>query len=354
MASFRSEEPLSDPPTEVWQNNGNDVVRPTMNIVDIAPDPYEGPLTSLQIVFSEPVGGFELGDLRLSRQNAPGASLLGHAQTLTTLDRQTWTLGNLTGVTQARDRYTLSLSSNHLIFDLAGNPLASVDTESWIGGDSQKPYADIVPVAPDPRTGSVDSIKIVFTEPVTGFDLKDLILDPAFDGKGSPFTGQETLTTTDHIEWTLGNLAAATSAGGHYYLRLENVGSGIVDLSGNALGMAVNEDWLNDIGDTNPPTVAIEAVAPDPRVTGVADVKIVFSEPVTGVKASQFRLTRRFEGNAYDLTSSLTLNTTDQVTWTLGGLAGTSARAPMNCVSIPAPIRSETWQATCCTRRIAS
>ena len=42
--------------------------------------------------------------------------------------------------------------------------------------DTTAPTVDILDVTPDPRNGAVGTITIVFSEPVTGFDLADLTL----------------------------------------------------------------------------------------------------------------------------------------------------------------------------------
>src|SRR5439155_21288296 len=72
----------------------------------------------------------------------------------------------------------------------AGQPVAAWDTaagwkaSSLSGGspgradapDTTPPAADIIDVDPDPRNTPVSSIAIVFSEPVSGFDLSDLRL----------------------------------------------------------------------------------------------------------------------------------------------------------------------------------
>src|SRR5262249_42626129 len=80
---------------------------PTAAIVDVAPDPRIDGISALSITFGEPVVGFDLADLRFTRDG--GANLLTAAQTLTTTDGVTWTLGNVMGLTGTPGTYTLSL-----------------------------------------------------------------------------------------------------------------------------------------------------------------------------------------------------------------------------------------------------
>jgi hypothetical protein len=103
---------------------------------------------------------------------------------------------------------------------------------SVVPPDTTAPTVDIVDVTPDPRTTPVDSMTIVFSEPVTGFDISDLQF---FRGATVvPLTGA-TLTTTDNQTYVLGNLAPLTQVAGDYALFLNAATAGITDAAGNAL-----------------------------------------------------------------------------------------------------------------------
>jgi hypothetical protein len=105
--------------------------------------------------------------------------------------------------------------------------------------DFDQPSADVVDVTPDPRTTPVDTIRIVFNEPVRGLDLSDLSL--TLNGGANLLTGSQTLETADNVTWTLGNLAGLTAAPGAYTLTLNASGSGVADWAGNALGASTSD-----------------------------------------------------------------------------------------------------------------
>ena len=107
--------------------------------------------------------------------------------------------------------------------------------------DLTPPTADIVNVVPDPRTTAVGSILIVFSEAVSGFGVGDLTLKR--DGGANLLTGSQTLTTSDGVTWTLGNLAGLTAELGNYVLTLVAAGSGIVDGAGNPLASNATDSW---------------------------------------------------------------------------------------------------------------
>ncbi len=84
--------------------------------------------------------------------------------------------------------------------------------------------------------------------------------------------------------------------------------------------------------DTSSPTVQLSAV-----VTGtmpVNSVALTFSEAIYGLVLGSLQLTRN--GALISLTSSQTLNTTDQITWVLGGLSSLTANFGRYQLTLPA------------------
>jgi hypothetical protein len=106
-----------------------DTTPPTVSITGVNPNPRTTAVASITIQFSEPVNGFDLQHLSLSRNG--GASLLPAAATLSTADNTTWTLGSLTGLTFIEGNYSLNLNGTG-ITDLAGLPLAGNAGTSFV------------------------------------------------------------------------------------------------------------------------------------------------------------------------------------------------------------------------------
>jgi hypothetical protein len=99
----------------------------TADVMDVTPDPRVGPVDSMTIAFSEPVTGFDLSDLSLSRDGG-GANLLTGAQTLTSSDGgQTWVLGNLGSLTFLSSEYTLHLLAGGSDIAGGGSRLLTAD-----------------------------------------------------------------------------------------------------------------------------------------------------------------------------------------------------------------------------------
>ena len=237
---------------------------------------------------------------------------------LTTSDNVTYTLGNLSSLTAAQGSYNLTLTAaGSGITDAAGNALAGNASTTWTV-DTTAPTASITAVTPNPRNTAVSSLAITFSEAVSGVNLADLKL---IRGSGSNLlTGSQTLTTSDNITYTLGNLSSLTATQGNYVLTLTTAGSRITDAAGNALAGNASTSWTVD---TTAPTASITAVTPNPRNTAVSTMTIHFSEAVSGFGLSD--LTLALNGGSNLLGGSQTLTTGDNITYTLGNLSSLTA-----------------------------
>jgi hypothetical protein len=101
------------------------------------------------------------------------------------------------------------------------------------------PTVAITPISPSPRTTPVDTITVTFSEPVTGFDLTDLVLNR----NGDPVVlSGVSLTTTDQQVFTLTGLSSLTRRSGTYTIWL-NASGGITDNAGNALANSDTQTW---------------------------------------------------------------------------------------------------------------
>jgi hypothetical protein len=98
--------------------------------------------------------------------------------------------------------------------------------------DETPPTASIVPVNPNPRTAPVSQIQIVFNEPVSGLSLGNFSLTSG--GGPNLLTSSQTLTTSDNITYTLGNLAPVTGTIGTYSLGL-SASATVTDSAGGYL-----------------------------------------------------------------------------------------------------------------------
>jgi hypothetical protein len=281
----------------------------TETVTPVAPNPRNTPVPSVQVVFNRPIdlSTFTYADLALTRNGSPVT--LTSAVTTSLVSGSTYGVSGLAGFTAAEGNYVLTVQGGG-IQDPSGAAGTGSASAAWVM-DTTAPTAGVAAVSPSPRNTGVGSLSITFSEAVSGFGLGDLRLTR--DGFAVALTGA-TLSSPDGAAWTLGNLSGLTAAQGAYTLTLTAAGSGITDLAGNALAGDASAGWLVD---TTPPTATVLPVTPDPRRTAVSTVQIVFSEPVAGFDLADLALTR--EGAGVDL-SGTTLTSSDNTTWTLGGL----------------------------------
>jgi hypothetical protein len=304
-------------PLAAGDSDGWDIVDtsiPTADIVDITPDPRSDPVTDVLIRFSEPVTNVDIDDFSLTR-NGTTVSLAG----LTVSGGgDTYTL-DLSTVTTQDGNYVLTLqAAGSDIIDVGGNAFVVDASDSWTIG----PLADIVNIAPDPRTTPVGTVTITFSEPVTGVDIADFRLTR--NGTNVALTG---LTVGGSgANYTL-NLSTVTATSGTYILTLVAAGSGIVDATGSPLAANASDTWVMD---TTAPTADIVDVTPDPRTTPVGDVTIRFSEAVTGVDINDFKLTRN--GTNVAITADM--------------LSGSGATYTLNLASVTGVVGSYTLTLT--------
>ncbi len=143
--------------------------------------------------------------------------------------------------------------------------------------DQSPPSGTIQPVHPDLVSGLVETVDMVFSEPVFGLDSTSLSLTR--DGFSVPMPGV-VIGTVDQTHFTVGNLAAFTELPGRYVLAIN--GTGIVDGAGNPLSGMPTQTWHNTMlgGTEEADHVTISLNAADPTLADVV---------VEGGAAFQFR-----------------------------------------------------------------
>ena len=281
---------------------------PSATITPVAPDPITTDVAGVTFTFTEPVTGFDSGDLTLTRDG--GGNLLDGSEALNSGDDITFELSGLTAFTGDDGDYVLTLLGTGTgIADLSAKPLSAGRVESW-RKDTVAPSLEIPAIVPDPRNLPVADATLTFSEPVTDFGIGDLSLTR--DGGGNLLTTQA-LTSADDQNWTLDDLAGVTGVAGTYTLAVA-AGAAVADLAGNALPIEASTQWLLDL---TLPTAIFEIVI-DPRSVALAQIDVTLSEPVTGVDVNDFSLTR--DGGGELLTGEEAVTTVDNLTWTLAGL----------------------------------
>lgn len=284
-----------------------DTTAPTVDIIDIAPDPRNSAVGLVNVLFDEDVTGLDLADaetdFNLLFDDGMGGgpiavSLSGLPVVQETARRYTIDLSTLT---MAPGDYELQIVSNTGIQDAAGNSLedAMLGTpdlgalDAWFNGaDIVNPTVDIVDVV-TPRNNSAGVVTVNFSEDVTGVDIGDFTLtrDTGSGPMAVPLADVDVSNAPGSASQYLIDLTDASFGEGTYTLSVVTTdpSTPITDASGNALLVGDSNVWVNTLID---PSATIVPVSPTPRLRDAGVVTIDFSEDVVGVDVNDFRLTR--------------------------------------------------------------
>ncbi|MFT3743531.1 MAG: Ig-like domain repeat protein [Pyrinomonadaceae bacterium] len=259
--------PNAEPATD--QTYLVDNIAPTVNIVDVSPDPRTTAVASVAINFSENVTGFDIADLTLTR-NA-GANLLPGGTSLTG-GPANYTLSSSTAVTTPDGAYVLTLSAGGAgITDAAGNALAVGDVDDWIK-DTVPPTVTINQAGgqSDPTFQAPINFTVVFNEPVTDFDDPgDLTLSSTGPGTlsgvitGGPSTYNVAVSgmTSDGVVTASVNANAAADAAGNLSVASTSTDNSVTFVTcvappANMKGWYTGDNTTRDIAGGNDGTFA--------------------------------------------------------------------------------------------------
>ena len=284
-----------------------DVTAPVLSFTPIA-SPSADPVSSVRFALSEAMVGNPSFRLTLDGIAVvpvhPPSALVGQA-----LDKSSWGVP----VDAARPGTWVFTVVTAGFTDGAGNPVAGGDASiSWI----QEPLPTAAFGAVEsPRTDGVDEVEVFFSEPVTGVDADDFRLRR--DGQFVSMTG--VTVQGSGASYTLSGLGPSTSEQGDHelFLPISTVAPGIANAAGRPLahraGVAASVSFSVDLV----PTVSIDPVTPAVRNSGVEEVTVRFSEPVTGF--THFHVAPTWNGLAV-INDFLTVTpTADPGVYTVGG-----------------------------------
>lgn len=208
-------------------------IAPSVDIVDVTPDPRNTVVGEVAINFDEDVDGFDMGDLTLTRD---GSVVDISGLSLTEITPSQYSL-DLSSVTSVSGNYELKLSSEASgIEDLAGNELA-IDAMDQFVVDLVGPTVESVIVNDGSSQRSmVTQLTVTFSEIVEGVDENSFVLINTSNNKqivptviANVINGKTVATLTFGGSGVIGG----SLADGDYTLM--TLSSSVKDSAGNAL-----------------------------------------------------------------------------------------------------------------------
>ncbi|MEO1210899.1 MAG: hypothetical protein AAFX78_15350 [Cyanobacteria bacterium J06638_20] len=218
------------------------------------------------VIFSETVEDIDVSDFTLDTTGSLTATV--DSVSVATGDRVDVTVTNVDG----DGTVSLDVLASATLTDAAGNGLATGFTNGeFYRRDTTVPTVEINPVRPllqdSVVTPAPDSIRIRFSEAVTGFEVGDLRLTR--NGNAINLNGATLTANNANTVFTLSNLSALTDPDGDYSLTLNAGTAGIIDTVGNALADGDSIDWVRSSTSPVPPEVPVfNPNNPPERITG--------------------------------------------------------------------------------------
>ncbi|CAM4204270.1 Ig-like domain-containing protein [Saccharibacillus endophyticus] len=240
-----------------------DTVRPSLaSNIEISDTVLKaGDTAAVTFRFTEAVTGFDADDVTV-----PNGTLKDF---LTRDNGNTWT-ATLTPALSVNDAFN-SLTIHYAgITDLAGNSGSGTVASVNYSVDTLIPTAGIVITPALMKIGDTADVTFAFSEAVSGFTTADLTV--------SNGTVRDLSSTDGGITWTGSFVPIANVEASDNIITLDN--TGVVSLSGNT-GFGKTDSNTYTI-DTRRPTAEIFVSDTILRAGTTAEVKIEFSEPVTG------------------------------------------------------------------------
>ena len=305
----------------VIYTTGDDVGPQIRDIVDVDPDPRNTPITSIEVVFTEPIkaASFDPTDLSLTLDGGP--NLITAAVTISQVNPTTFRINNLTGLTGNVGQYQLNINASG-IQDLGGVAGAGTANESWLFTGDKPAIAEIIGLTSNLRNLPVDFIDVRFTEAINpaSFDPADILLTR--NGGGNLITNSITFTPLNDTTYRVGNLTSLTTPAGNYELLIN--ANGVRDIDGNSGIGGRGFNWTNDTG--VPTVLDVIDLALKARQSPVQELDVVFSKPIdlTSFDANDLALIRN-NTEVVPLTS-VTITAVSGSTYRIKGLAPTQTQ----------------------------
>ncbi|HWD17882.1 MAG TPA: CARDB domain-containing protein [Verrucomicrobiae bacterium] len=261
-----------------------------------------GPISSAQIVFSEPIdlSTFDYHALNLSLNG--GANLITSNVTVTPTSGSTYAINNLFALTGAAGNYTLTFNGA-AVQDAGGNNIAGPTTAavSWANGNAPVVVQSIDAVTPNTRNTPVTALNVTFDKPLNAatFDYHDLTLTQ--NGTNVALTSV-TITPVTAAMFQISGLAPLTGSDGNYVLTVNATG---VEDTGNAPGAgSLSVSWtLLTVG----PTIVNTQYVQSPRNIVVQALDVTFSHAIDPATFDYHDINLTFNGGPNLITPVVTV-----------------------------------------------
>ena len=269
----------------------------------VTPFTQSAALSSVSIVFSEPIDTASFSSSALTLTRNGGANLVtgGSGISLALLNGSTYAILGLASVTGADGNYQLTFDAS-AINDLFGNPAGNVSASiSWAKGNVPAVVQSIAPISPNPRKAPVATAAVTFSKAINPATFGYQALSLTLDGGPNLVNSSVSVTQQSPTDFVINGLGALTGAEGSYAL---TVNAAMVQDAGAAAGYGSQSVAWTMIT-TGPTIAALQPIATNPRNIVVRSLQVTFSEPIDASTFVYTNLTLTRDGGANLITSSV-------------------------------------------------
>ena len=285
----------------------------------VTPFNQTGPISSVNVTFSEPVDltTFGASALSLTLNGGPDLIASGAGINVALISGSTYSISGLQACTGTAGNYTLTVNGNG-IYDGWGNNAGNVSAAtSWAEGNAAPVVQSIAAISPNPRHVPVTSVTVTFSKAINAstFDFNDLSL--TLNGGPNLITSAVTVTPSSANTFTVSGLGGLTGAAGNYLLTV-NVTT-VQDAGGLAGFGSQSASWT--MITTGPKITALEQLATNPRNIAVQSFDVAFSEPIDPSTFDWNDITLTRDGGDNLITSDVTVTPLTASSFRIGNIS---------------------------------
>ncbi|MDL2321916.1 Ig-like domain-containing protein, partial [Desulfosarcina sp. OttesenSCG-928-B08] len=287
----------------------DDSVAPEVTAISPVESPATGPISSIDVTFSEAIDLSTLDWQNLVLTCNDGDNLINDSVTVSLVSGSTYRIGNLSDLTAEDGNYRFTVNAAGVQDFGANNGTNSLST-TWAKGTVHVAVVSVGDGLAAQCNTPVDTVEVVFSKAiaVSTFTTDDITL--TCDGVAIDPSGLS-IETQDGITFRISGLSALTSVEGVYALTLS--GTGITDPDGTAGTGALTRTWVLDT--TAPTATGITRLATNPRNIVVPFIDVTFSEPIDETTFDWQDLVLTLNDGTNLITSEVTIQKIDDVTF---------------------------------------
>ena len=179
---------------------------PAIASVTQVTSPQSGPISSIDVTFSEPIDPTTFTTQNLTLTLNGGSNLINASVTITQDSATAFTIGGLSSITTDDGNYDLTVSAAG-VGDYFGDVGSGSQSVLWATGTDVPVIVSVGAGTPGLRNTPVQTVNVILSEPINPTTFDDSALSLTLDGGSNLITPNVTITQIDATTYAIGGLA---------------------------------------------------------------------------------------------------------------------------------------------------